>query len=415
MLDALSFPQENPMRKPGIRRAVSLLAFLFALAPALAAAPARPAARNMLGNPGFERQLGGHDWMPAGWDTSDAGLPTVFFGRDSFLVHGGKFSVNIANTSTLYSMGHNWSQTLLVGRETWGKTAVFSAWTLSNGVQGRAYLLLQAYRDTVSKMSRIWGVDREDARKRMGINKIDDPLIDLGWKRLQFEDPQTEWVRREVRVVVPVGVNVLFCRCGLLGTGQLIVDDASLTLEPTPPAPQYAAGTNLFADPGFEQGGDAWEIAVPPFEGARIDRDSTVAHSGRLSMRCSNMNDGLTSARMGVCQAISARGLAGKRLRLTGWFRGDSLVSRAYVSLYFHSRRGMIPAGTTEQLSGTFDWTRPSVEMDVPPGTDELWAWLMFDAPCRGRLWIDDGVLEVLGPATGVPARSAPPAAEKPR
>jgi len=244
-------------------RALVALAIVTLPATAFAAAP-----RNLLLNPGFERQLPGHDWMPASWDTSSAGMSTVFFGRDTLLRHGGQYGVSIANTSTVFPMGHNWSQTLLVGREAWDKTATFSVWSFSAGQEGRAYVLLQAYSDTVTKLARIWDVPRDEALRRLGVVAINDPLKDLGWKRLQFEGGDAGWVRREVRIYVPSGTNVLFVRCGLFGTGQVAFDDASLTLEPAGPAPEVPLGQNLFIDPGFEQRAHEWEWAVPPFEGA---------------------------------------------------------------------------------------------------------------------------------------------------
>ena len=360
------------------------------------------AARELLLDPGFEQTLPGHDWMPVGWDTSQAGLPTVFFGRDSFLVHSGRFGVNIANTSTLYPMAHNWSQTVLVGPSAWNHTAVFSAWTRANGLDGRAYVMLQAYRDTVTRMARIWGVDRDEALRRMGINKVDDPALDLGWKREQFSASQTDWVRREVRVFVPPRTNVLFARMGLFGTGQVAFDDASLRLEPPDPAPAYAPGANLLADPDFEQGGDAWEIVVPPYQGARIDVDSTVAHSGRHSARLSNFHDGLVQTRMGVCQPFSGRGLAGRRVRAAAWFKGDSLHTTAFVKIYAHSRsRGVVQSPGAELLSGTFDWKRLAIDLPVPADTDELWVWFLADAPATGTLWIDDASFEIVPPAGG--------------
>ena len=355
--------------------------------------------KNLLLNPGFEKNLGGHEWMPTSWDTSDAGLSTVFFGRDSFLVHSGTHAVSIANTSTIYPMAHNWNQTLLVGREAWGKDAVLSVWSRSNGLQGRAYVMLQAYRDTLTKMSLVWGVDRDAARRRMGVNKVDDPAIDFGWKRQQFDDAQSDWVRREVRVYVPAGTNVLFVRMGLFGTGQVLYDDASLTLETAKPAVAPAPGVNLFTDPGFENNSLAWELVVPPFEGARLDRDSTVAHTGRYSMRCSNMADGLVQTRMGITQPIPARALAGKHVRLSGWFKGDSLRATAYVKIFSHSKNGIAQTPGKELLSGTFDWTKLDIDYDVPAGTVELWPWLVFNAPAAGMLWFDDAELTVVGPA----------------
>jgi hypothetical protein len=393
-------------------RALACTALATALAHSPATtAPAKPAARNLLANPGFEQRLPGSEWMPAAWDTSNAGLETVFFGRDSFLVRSGKYSVNVANTSTLYWMGHNWSQTLLVGREWWGKTAVFSVWTRSNGQVGRAYVMAQAYTDTVSKMSLIWGVPRDEARSRLNFNPMTDPLRDLGWQRTQFEDTQTEWVRREARIIIRPGTNVVFVRCGLLGTGQVLFDDASLTLESTPAAAPVAANTNLLADPSFERGALAWEWAIPPFEGARIDRDTTVAHSGRTSMVCARLGDGLVSARAGMCQPIRADALRGKRVRIAGWFRGDSLTAGAYVLVSSHSAKAKRQSGTRDQLTGTFDWKYTYTEFDVPEDADLIWAWMVLNAPVQGTLWIDDASLEVIGSSTSkaAPEGQAPP------
>src|SRR4029434_7191206 len=89
--------------------------------PAKATAPTRAAAtsKNLLLNPGFEQGIPDHPWMAASWDTFQSGLPTVFFGRDTVLAHSGRWAVSVANLSTYIPMFHNWSQTLLVGREMW--------------------------------------------------------------------------------------------------------------------------------------------------------------------------------------------------------------------------------------------------------------------------------------------------------
>lgn len=374
--------------------------------PANAQTKSRTAARTLLQNPGFERGVANHPWMPTGWDTSRADLPTVFFGRDTFLVRSGQWSVNVANMSTAFPMAHNWSQTLLVGPEHWGKTAVFRVWTRSNGLEGRAYILVQAYCDTATKMGRIWGVDHDEALRRMGIHKIDDPLLDLGWKRTTFDDPLTEWVEREARIHVPRGTNVMFVRGGILGTGQVMFDDASLTFEPSAPV-RLAEGENLFREPGFEERALAWDIAIPPFEGARVQVDSTVSRSGRASLLIRDFHDGLVEARIGVGQPFDGRALRNKRVRLTGWYKGDSLMNSAYVKVFSHglqSRVKQSPAG--ELLSGTWDWKPLSIEFDVAPDADLVWANLLVTAPARGQVWIDDASFEVIGPA-----RTARPAA----
>ena len=391
--------------------AVPLTFLALLLTSSLIGGPARAAApsKSLLQNGDFERTLAGHPWMPAGWDTSISDQNTVFFGRDTFLVHTGHWAANVANMSTSFPMGHSWSQTLLVGKETWGKTATFKVWSRSNGLEGRAYLLLQAYSDTATKMGRIWGVEHDEALKRLGIGKLDDPLLDLAWKRVWFTDPMTDWVEREAKIQVPPGTNVIFARCGLSGTGQVVFDDASLTLTAGLPPAKYAKGQNLFADPGFEDGGLAWDVALPPYEGAKVTIDSTVAHVGRRSVRLSDFWDGLVETRIGVSQPFDARSLRGQRVRLSGWFKGDSLVGIAYVKVFAQGLKSRVTQSPgAEMLSNTWDWQQISIELNVPDDAVIVWAHLQAQAPARGTVWIDDASFEVLGPAPAPPTAAQP-------
>ena len=387
------------MTRPRPHRALAALALAFVLVPAVAAAARSPKpAANLLLNPGFETGLEGHEWMPADWDTSNSGLTTVFFGRDTLLRHSGQYGVSIANTSTVYRMGHNWSQTILVGPEAWNKTATFGVWTYGAGQDGRAYVLLQAYRDTVTVLSRIWGVQRDEALQRLGIAPINDPLLDFGWKGMQFDGDASGWVRREVKIYVPPFTNVLFVRCGLLGTGQIAFDDASLTLSEPDPVPHFAPDQNLLADPGFEEGAKEWEWAAPPFADVGADLDSTVAHTGRYSMRFSNVAAIPVTARVGMSQPIPGRLVAGKQVKLSAWFKGDSLSTDVYPLIGYETAGGADQEPSIHRLHGTFDWTQSEVVVNLPEETCQVWVWLMFTAPARGRLWVDDARLTILGP-----------------
>jgi hypothetical protein len=376
-------------------------------------ADAKFVSKNLLENPGFEQPLRDHEWMPAGWDTSVSGLPTVFFGRDTLLALKGSYSVSLANLSVLFPMGHNWSQTMLVdstsvGRKMWGKDLVFSVWTRSIGIEGRAYILLQAYRDTISKMALIWGVDREAAQRRLNIKPVDDPLLDLGWKRQFFGESETEWVRREVRVFCQPTVNVIFVRLGIQGTGQVMFDEASLTVEDALPAKLPGPGENLLAEPGFEGNGTAWEFSMPAYRGMRIEVDSAFAHTGRHSVRCESGEGEYVIARSGACQVICNRALQGKRLRLTAWCKTDSLRGTAYTKIYCHTLSGMRQVPQGEQFGATTDWSKTTLEMDVPKDAYSIWAWCAWDAPVQGLVYWDDTVLEVIGDAEVFPPPPKP-------
>jgi hypothetical protein len=377
------------------------------LAALLVPAPARAGA-NLLNNPGFETTLAGHSWMPAGWDTSWSTLPTVFFGRDTLSAHEGRYAVSVANVSTLLPLWHNWSQTLVVGPETWNKDLVFTAWTRSNGVQGRGYILLQAYRDTVGKMGRLWGVSRDTARARLGLNMSSDPYVYLGARREYFSDVETGWVRRQVRVFVPPSTNVVVVRGGLFGNGQVLLDDLSLTVETALPPPELPVGVNLLKDPGFEGNGDAWDYSLPPYDEMRCDRDSVVVHSGRTALCFSGGTMGMVKTRAGIAQVIGNRALSGKTLRLTGWIKCDSLMSQAYLKIYCTTIEGDQDVGAPRLVGNTTPWTQLEMVMTVPPDTYQVWAWLLYNAPSDGRVYFDDASLEIVGGGT---APKAPPKA----
>lgn len=386
------------------RIALALGALIACLAGPALAAPTG----NLLADPGFENTMAGHPWMPAAWDTSWSEMPTVFFGRDTTVAHGGRYSVSVANVSTLVPLWHNWSQTLVVGPEMWNKDVVLSVWTRSNGVQGRAYILLQAYRDTVGKMERLWKVPRDTALARLGLFTTSDPYVYLGMKREYFSDPETDWVRRQVRVFIPPSTNLIIARCGLFGTGQVFFDDASLTAEEALPAPEPPVGVNLLEDPGFEGSGDRWEYSLPPYDEMRCERDTTVVHSGKASVRFAGGTVGMVKTRAGVVQLIGNRSLAGKRLRLTGWVKCDSLMSQAYIKLYCTTLKQDEDMGAPQLVGSTTPWTRLQMEMDVPKDAYQVWAWLLYNAPAQGRVYFDDASLEVIGPARGASPAGTP-------
>ncbi len=389
------------LRTPNARRGLGAVFALVCLM--FAAAPARSDSKNLLVNPDFEQSLPGHPWMPAGWDTSRAGYETVFFGRDGFSAHSGQFGVNVANASGTVPLWNNWSQTIDVTPEMVGKDIVFSVWTRSNGVEGRGYVLVQAFRDTVGKYQRLHHVsDRGTAAQRAGFPGVNDPIADLGWRRESFAERETDWTRREVRTYVAPSSDVVTVRMGLFGTGQVLFDDASLTLEDAVPAEVPPLHVNLLRDPVFEGNSLAWELSTPPFPPLIAARDSSLSHSGKACMHMS-CETGLVTARMGVSQVITNRALSGQRLRFRAWAKAKNLGSAVHATLYFHTLTGIERQVSTMAAYETQDWQPLVVEADVPPDTYAIWAMLDFTTPVRGHAYFDDASLEVLGPATGAP------------
>ncbi len=386
---------------------LSLLACV-TLAPA-----ARAGAQNLLANPGFEAPLPDHAWMPAAWDTSRGNTEMVFFGRDAYSAHTGQYGISVANASASLLLWHNWSQSLDVTPDMWGKDMVFTIWTKSNGVDGRGYACLQAFRDSVGKMAREWKIDRTTAGRKLGLAAVNDPITDLAWQRQSFNDSETAWTQRSLRVYLPPSTNIITVRLGLFGTGQVLFDDASLTLEPAAPAVVPPLHTNLLSDPGFEGPSLGWELSTPSFPDFIAERDTTLSHTGKACMHF-HCEAGLVSGRTGVAQVFCNRALAGKRLRLSGFAKADSLGSAIFMHLFFHTRSGFVRESTPQSVFGNKDWTKLLVEADAPEDTYAVWAWIEYTAPVVGHAYFDDLSLEVLGPATGQPTPGTIPVDARP-
>jgi hypothetical protein len=116
----------------------------------------------------------------------------------------------------------------------------------------------------------------------------------------------------------------------------------------------------------------------------------------------------MVSTRAGVAQVIANRNLGGKRVRLAGWIKCDSLMSMATIKLYATTLEGDQDVAAPRQLSLTTPWTRLELDMDMPPDTYQVWGWLYYTAPQLGRVYFDDASLEVLGPASATGTATAP-------
>lgn len=378
---------------------------------AVGAVPARADGTNLLVNPGFEDSLGNHPWLPAAWDTSRGNTEMVFFGRDGFSAHSGRFGISVANASATIPLWHNWSQTVDVTPDMWGKDIVMTVWTRSNGVDGRAYCFVQAFRDTIGKMSRTWKVPRDEATEMLGYQNANDPIVDVAWKRVAFDDKDTDWVQRTARVYLPPTTNEIILRLGLFGTGQVMFDDCSITLEPAEPAVAPPVRTNMLADPGFEGSTMAWELSTLPFPPIIAEKDSVYAHGGRASMHF-NLEAGMASGRAGVAQGLCNRALSGKRLRMGAWVRTDTLRSAVFLQIFCHTATGVTHVTSTSSVYGTMKWTKLQLDADIPEDTYIVWAWVEYSAPVAGHAYFDDASLEVLGPAGQSPPEP-PPATPK--
>ena len=155
--------------------------------------------------------------------------------------------------------------------------------------------------------------------------------------------------------------------------------------------------------------GMGWRIRQP--EGVRIRRDLEVFHTAPASLQIAfsgqhNINLASPSVEIPVT--------AGGRYRLSGYWRGQGLTTRARPYLWLRSDHGGLRA---EQAvpGGQFDWTAWTFEFVAPPEAglvrlvlrrDETVA---FDRNIGGQLWLDSLVLEPLTVRSGHDGNSEGP------
>ena len=166
------------------------------------------------------------------------------------------------------------------------------------------------------------------------------------------------------------------------------------------------------AAPAFPWGWYSPELESPAAERqARID--STVRHGGRRSLRIDRARGG--AAWIGSSD-LSTKGLAGRRIRVTGWARTEQLQGGAAVLRIETMRDGYetirVDSMPGAGLRGTTGWTRLALETVLDSGAAYLGVGAQVSG--TGTAWFDDLVLEVDGRRVAAePGPAGPTEAER--
>lgn len=375
----------------GVLAALCFVPLVLVTGVAAAAEPA-PAAKNHLRNPSAEE---GVLFTPTGWETTAVGLPTIRFGWDGSAARAGKRSLYAYNTSDAVPVWHNWHQYLTDVSPFVGKDVVFRGWVKSRQLSGLAYLLVQAYSDTILVEALRHGVDRITMRERMGIRADADPQSERGWARIYLDEEMPEWTPVEVRLHVPPTTNLVIVRAGIFGIGEVWFDELALEVHPAAAEPSLPKGKNLLANPGFEEGLEDWDFSLVPMEGMRV-RLASEPHGGLYAAELISSGKPPAEIVSSIFQVLNTRQLSGKRVRLSGWLRVHEMEStQAFLRLWGNGTYGDFRPPVSRAISGNSEWTHLTTEAKIPEGTVQLWAQAGF-ATHDGRLQVDDLVLEIL-------------------
>lgn len=171
--------------------------------------------------------------------------------------------------------------------------------------------------------------------------------------------------------------------CGTILLGWTAIAAASEATGGTP------RGRNLLAEPGFEAS-DGWTLLGT---GARID--SSVAHSGRSSLCCSNRDIERTS---GAARTILLDPPVRHPFRISGWSKAQGAeVAQDYnVYLDLEYADGTPLWGQIARFQpGTHDWQRTELVFDVAKPVRKI-SVFVFLRKAKGTVWFDDLRVELL-------------------
>jgi len=148
--------------------------------------------------------------------------------------------------------------------------------------------------------------------------------------------------------------------------------------------------------------------ALPPGWGVsgdsrsyQIGLDSSRRHGGAASAFIKSTQP-FTSGFASVTQLIGVNFYRGKRVRLSGYIKADGI--RQWAGLWMHIEGAGYGLGfdnmSRRPISGTSDWRRYEVVLDVPEDSIRLSFGALLQG--EGQLWADDFELEIVGPEVSV-------------
>ena len=150
---------------------------------------------------------------------------------------------------------------------------------------------------------------------------------------------------------------------------------------------------NLLPNPSFEQGGatpDGWQLF--PWGGAKLTRDTAVAHSGAASGRIEISPEGAKEYPTFKHTQLGAKPGEAYHCKVFARTRGITDIG-AYIAVEYlagDKRLGFDHGGFTGP--GDHDWMLLEVDGIVPPGADRITFCLA--AHGQGQAWFDDATLE---------------------
>lgn len=134
--------------------------------------------------------------------------------------------------------------------------------------------------------------------------------------------------------------------------------------------------------------------------GADFEMDSTIAISGNYSLRSKCLDQTAPCINQSFVYNIEVYELAGKEISISGFVKGEDVnkYTSSTLSLTMYNKEAQaysFDVSSSEALSGTFDWTKISLSIDIPENISQL--SLSLNHSGLGEVWYDGFALNVEG------------------
>lgn len=187
---------------------------------------------------------------------------------------------------------------------------------------------------------------------------------------------------------------------------------AALTLAASPLAPAQTTGRQAGqqanqnpargqASPGAtaqSQLPAGWRVTGNDRENYELTVDTSVRRGGRASASLTPKSDPQAGKFGAMVQTFKADQYRGKRLRFSGHVKAEGAGGKARLWMRVDGAdgRGLTFDNMEERAeAGTFDWKRQEIVLDVPAEAQAIYLGALFGG--KGRIWVDDLRLEVVG------------------
>jgi hypothetical protein len=163
----------------------------------------------------------------------------------------------------------------------------------------------------------------------------------------------------------------------------------------------------------FKQFANGWGCALSALKDYDVGIDHTDRHSGKASAYSKSKDSAREESSGYFTQQIKADEYRGKRVRLSGYVKGEKI--EGWAGLWMRVDGGLDDNNVlsfdnmgNRPIKGTTDWKRYEVVLDVPANSVQILFGLVRGG--KGQIWVDDLKFEVVDQS--VASTNMPPSDE---